>query len=498
MSLSMTQPARQLEELLQGMMTPDAASASAMITNLTLDSRTASAGSLFFGIPGAKTDGRQFVGQALRSGAAAALVEGRGWTRSESKENCYPIDDLRTHIGEIASRFFGSPSHALCVVGVTGTNGKTTCATLLAQALDLLGRKSGLIGTTGWGLANDLQPSGLTTPDALTLQSRLADLAARGADSVCLEVSSHAIDQGRIEGIHFNSALFTNLSRDHLDYHRTMEHYAETKLLLFRRRELESAVINVADPIGRAFAEEGLAARLWTYGDDASADVFPTKVDIDTGGIALCLESPIGEISFASALQGHFNVSNLTAVATMLIAHGCSVTKISEVMGQLEPVPGRMLFCQGSGGGRPTVVVDYAHTPEALSLLLKSLRTYTEGELWCVFGCGGERDRGKRSEMGQEASRWADRIVLTNDNPRGEDPEEILSDIAEGMGSRAEACIPQRDLAIAHALAHASPRDLVVVAGKGHETSQIVGDRVMPFSDQAIAEEILRTMPCSV
>jgi len=493
----MAQPARQLGELLQGVVTPEGASASALVTSLTLDSRTASAGSLFFGIPGAKTDGRQFVDQALRSGAAAVLVEGRGWDAKHQIEHCYPIDGLREQIGNIANRFFGSPSHALCVVGVTGTNGKTTCATLLAQALDLLGRKSGLIGTTGWGLARDLQPSGLTTPDALTLQSRLADLAAQGADSVCLEVSSHAIDQGRIEGIHFNSALFTNLSRDHLDYHPTMEHYAETKLLLFRRKELESAIINVSDPVGRAFAREGLSARLWTYGDDASADVFPIKVEIDTGGIALGLESPIGEISFSSALRGHFNVSNLTAVVTMLVAHGYSAAKISEVMGQLEPAPGRMLFCQGSGDGRPTVVVDYAHTPEALSTLLKSLRTYTQGEMWCVFGCGGERDRGKRSQMGQEASVWADRIVLTNDNPRGEDPEEILSDIAQGMSTPAEARIPQRDLAIAYALAHASPRDLVVVAGKGHETSQIIGDRVTPFSDQAIAEEILRKMPCS-
>jgi len=493
----MAQPARQLGELLQGIVTPEGASASALVTSLTLDSRTASAGSLFFGIPGAKTDGRQFVDQALRSGAAAVLVEGRGWDAKHQIEHCYPIDGLREQIGNIANRFFGSPSHALCVVGVTGTNGKTTCATLLAQALDLLGRKSGLIGTTGWGLARDLQPSGLTTPDALTLQSRLADLAAQGADSVCLEVSSHAIDQGRIEGIHFNSALFTNLSRDHLDYHRTMEHYAETKLLLFRRKELESAIINVTDPVGRAFAREGLSARLWTYGDDASADIFPTKVEIDTGGIALGLESPIGEISFSSALRGHFNASNLTAVVTMLVAHGYSAAKISEVMGQLEPAPGRMLFCQGSGDGRPTVVVDYAHTPEALSTLLKSLRTYTQGEMWCVFGCGGERDHGKRSQMGQEASEWADRIVLTNDNPRGEDPEEILSDIAQGMSTPAEAHIPQRDLAIAYALAHASPRDLVVVAGKGHETSQIIGDRVMPFSDQAIAEEILRKMPCS-
>ena len=497
MSLSIPQPARQLGELLQGVAAPERADASTPITSLTLDSRTASAGSLFFGIPGSKTDGRQFVDQALGSGAAAVLVEGRGWDVKHRIEHCYPIDGLREQIGHIANRFFGSPSHSLCVVGVTGTNGKTTCATLLAQALDFLGRKSGLIGTTGWGLGSDLQPSDLTTPDVLTLQSRLANLAARGADSVCLEVSSHAIDQGRIEGIHFNSALFTNLSRDHLDYHHTMEHYAETKLLLFRRRELESAIINVADPVGRAFTREDLSARLWTYGDDARADVFPTKIEIDTGGIALCLDSPVGEVSFSSVLRGHFNVSNLTAVATMLVAHGYSAVEISEVMGQLEPAPGRMLFCQGSGAGRPTVVVDYAHTPEALSTLLKSLRAYTEGEMWCVFGCGGERDRGKRSEMGHEVSLWADRIVLTNDNPRGEDPEEILSDIAEGMSTQAEARIPRRDLAIAHALAHASPRDLVVVAGKGHETSQIVGDRVMPFSDQAIAEEILRKMPCS-
>ncbi|HCX87793.1 MAG TPA: UDP-N-acetylmuramoyl-L-alanyl-D-glutamate--2,6-diaminopimelate ligase [Gammaproteobacteria bacterium] len=497
MILVSAQPARELGELLQGVVAPDASSASAMITNLTLDSRTVSSGSLFFGLPGEKTDGRRYVDQALCSGAAAVLVEGRGWDAKRPIEHCYPIDGLREQIGRIASRFFGSPSHALCVVGVTGTNGKTTCASLLAQALTLLGRRSGLIGTTGWGLDGDMHPSELTTPDALTLQSRLAELVAQGAESVCLEVSSHAIDQGRIEGIHFNSALFTNLSRDHLDYHHTMEGYAETKLLLFRRQELESAIINVTDPVGRAFAREDLSARLWTYGEDDSADIFPTKIDIDTAGTALCLASPIGEISFTSALRGHFNVSNLSAVAAMLVAYGYSAAKISEVMSRLEPVPGRMLFCRGSGGGRPTVVIDYAHSPEALSKLLTSLRAYTEGELWCVFGCGGERDRGKRAAMGREASQLADRIVITNDNPRSEDPDGILSDIAEGMSVPAEARIPQRGLAIAYAIAHALPRDLVVVAGKGHETRQIVGDQTIPFSDQAIAEEILRKMPCS-
>jgi len=497
MSFASAQPARELGELLQGVVVPDASSASAMITNLTLDSRTVSSGSLFFGVPGEKTDGRRYVDQALRSGAAAVLVEGRGWDSKRSIEHCYPIDGLREQIGRIASRFFGSPSHALCVVGVTGTNGKTTCASLLVQALTLLGRRSGLIGTTGWGFDGELHPSELTTPDALTLQLRLAELAAQGAESVCLEVSSHAIDQGRIEGIHFNSALFTNLSRDHLDYHHTMEGYTETKLLLFRRQELESAIINVADPVGRYFAGQDLSARLWTYGDDESADVFPTRIDIDTAGIMVRLASPVGEISFKSALHGQFNVSNLSAVAATLIAHGYSADDISQVMGRLQPVPGRMVFCRGSGSGRPTVVVDYAHSPGALSQLLTSLRTYTDGQLWCVFGCGGDRDRGKRAAMGQEASQLADRVVLTSDNPRDEDPDQILTDIVKGMSTTAQASIPQRNLAIAYAIAQASAQDLVVIAGKGHETHQIVGDQVIPFSDQAIAEDLLRKMPCS-
>ena len=276
-----------------------------------------------------------------------------------------------------------------------------------------------------------------------------------------------------------------------------MERYAETKLLLFRRTELESVIINVADAVGCAFASQEFSAKLWTYGHDDSADVFPVKIDVESGGITLCLHSPIGEMSFTSELRGHFNVANLSAVATTLMAHGYSASRISEVMGELQPAPGRMLFCRGSGAGRPTVVVDYAHTPEALSTLLKSLRTYTDGELWCVFGCGGERDRGKRAEMGRAAAVGADRVVLTNDNPRGEDPDEILSDIADGLSVPAQAHIPQRDLAIAYALEQAASRDLVVIAGKGHETSQIVGDQVLPFNDQAVAEEILRTMPCS-
>ena len=497
MNLALTQPAQSLGHLINGLVPPHTELPSTLISHLTLDSRDVSSGSLFLGVPGEKTDGRRFVDQALRAGAAAVLVEGHEWDASQSRTNCFPVDDLKKQVGLIANRFFGSPSHALCVIGITGTNGKTTCASLLAQALGLLGHQSGLIGTTGWGMTGDLQPAALTTPDAITLQSQLADLVEQGADSVCLEVSSHAIDQGRIEGIEFNSALFTNLSRDHLDYHQTMERYAETKLLLFRRTELESVIINVADAVGCAFASQEFSAKLWTYGQDDSADVFPAKIDVESGGITLCLHSPIGEMSFTSELRGHFNVANLSAVATTLMAHGYSASRISEVMGQLQPAPGRMLFCRGSGAGRPTVVVDYAHTPEALSTLLKSLRTYTDGELWCVFGCGGERDRGKRAEMGRAAAVGADHVVLTNDNPRGEDPDEILSDIADGLSVPAQAHIPQRDLAIAYALEQAASRDLVVIAGKGHETSQIVGDQVLPFNDQAVAEEILRTMPCS-
>ncbi len=487
---------RPLGELVEGIVALEPYQAALPISSLTLDSRAASSGSLFFGIPGCDSDGRDFTHQALESGAQAVLVESQGWSGLDPAQRCYPVDDLQNQIGHIASRFFGLPSQTLCAIGVTGTNGKTTCASLLAQALDLLGRRSGFIGTPGWGFMNALHSTELTTPDPVTLQSRLATLVAQGADSVCLEVSSHALEQGRIEGVEFNAALFTNLSRDHLDYHASMESYAQTKLLLFQRRELQSAIINVADPIGERFAGSDLSAQLWTFGEDARADVYPHLTDVHRDGITLQLTSPAGEITFESTLRGRFNVSNLVAVVTTLLALDYRPGEISEAMTELVPVIGRMEFCRGSTGARPTVVVDYAHTPEALSQILLSLRHYTDGQLWCVFGCGGDRDQGKRAPMGECASRLADRVVLTSDNPRDEDPRQILLDIAGGLARPAEATISDRYEAIAYAISHASVGDLILIAGKGHETHQITSGETVPFKDQNVAEQILGEMPC--
>ena len=492
---SMQHAPRLLGQLVKGIVEVEPQQESLPISELTLDSREVRPGSLFFAVPGQAIDGRMFIDQALESGAAVALYERQDSVPIDSAR-CYPVDDLRKWVGRIASRFFGLPSSALCVIGVTGTNGKTTCASLLTQALSALGRRSGFIGTPGWGFSGALQSTDLTTPDAITLQAQLAELAVQGADSVCLEVSSHALEQGRVEGVEFNAALFTNLSRDHLDYHASMDRYAETKLLLFQRSELESVIINVADPFGERFAASGLSAQLWTFGEDAKADVYPRAIDVHRSGITLHLASPSGEIAFESILRGRFNAANLMAVATTLLALGYSPQDISQVMTDLVPVPGRLEFCPGSGGSRPTVVVDYAHSPEALSQALTALRPYTDGQLWCVFGCGGERDRGKRALMGERASCLADRVVLTNDNPRNEDPMQILSDIGQGMSMPAQATIPERHLAIAYAIGHATPGDLILIAGKGHETSQIAAGKTIPFNDQSVAEHILGDMPC--
>ena len=487
---------RPLGELLAGMNPVASPYAALPISHLTLDSRQAGSGSLFFGLPGEKSDGREFVSKAFASGASAAIVESQGWHVENSDRPCFAIANLRAKVGVIADRFFGHPSRTLCVIGVTGTNGKTSCATLLAQALELLGHKSGFIGTPGWGFLDDLEPSTLTTPDAVTLQSHLAALVERGADSVCLEVSSHALDQGRIEGVQFDSAVFTNLSRDHLDYHKSMDAYAQTKLLLFQRQELKSAVINISDPVGAQFSGEKLNARLWTFGRAAPADVFPLWHRVSEKGLSMSLRSPIGEIEFESRLHGDFNVENLMAVVTTLVAQQYSSSDISRVMARLDPVIGRMNLCKGSGGLRPTVVIDYAHSPGALKASLESARSLTRGALWCVFGCGGERDRGKRPTMGQLASALADHVVLTNDNPRGEVPSQILSAIETGLERPADAVIPDRAQAIAYAIENASPHDLILIAGKGHERFQLIGNQAIPFSDREVAEQLLGMMPC--
>ncbi len=460
------------------------------ISGFALDSRHVQVGQVFVGLPGNDIDGRGYIDQAVSAGAAAVLYESKGWNRQDCVVPAFPIDNLRQKIGQIASRFYGFPSRALCVIGLTGTNGKTTCAGLLAQALTCLGHRTGFIGTVGSGLVGEIQPQSLTTPDAVTLQSRLADFLHKGADSVCIEVSSHALDQGRVRGVEFDAAVFTNLSRDHLDYHENMEAYAAVKLLLFRTGGLRTAIINVDDPWGAEFAVAGLSARVWTYGMNNNADVYPLGMHVAPDGYDLILSSPVGEIAFHSPLLGEFNVMNTLSVVSTLLALEFTPTGISEIMPRLKSVSGRMELVDHNRAG-PQVIVDYAHTPSALEQALKAARGNAGGRVWCVFGCGGERDLGKRPLMGAIAESCADHVVLTSDNSRGEDPVSILEDILSGMTREPCAVQPDREKAIQIALKCADEKDVVLIAGKGHELEQIVGSDVKYFSDQDTVRQLL-------
>lgn len=460
------------------------------VSSLTLDSRSVLPGGVFVGLPGSRQDGRSFIEEAVQAGASAVLYESRGWPVQDYGVPCFPVEDLRQHIGRIASRFYGFPSRPLCVIGFTGTNGKTTCAGLLAQALKYLGRRSAFIGTVGVGLIDDLQPQPLTTPDVVSLHAHLAQLLEQGADSVCVEVSSHALDQGRVDAIEFDTAVFTNLSRDHLDYHASIDEYAAAKLLLFRSGGLRTAVINSDDPWGAEFALAGLSAKVWTYGNDSSADVYPLKVTALPDGYRLQLASPSGVVSFRTALLGQFNAVNSIAVVSTLLALEYSAEEIEPVMPRLRPMRGRMELVEHRKEG-PKMIVDFAHTPAALEQALTASRGHTPGELWCVFGCGGDRDRGKRPLMGAVAERLADHVVLTSDNSRSEAPLQILNQIQSGMAAGPRTIVIDRMEAIRFALNNAGENDLVLIAGKGHETEQVTGSVADPFSDQDTIRQLL-------
>jgi UDP-N-acetylmuramoyl-L-alanyl-D-glutamate--2,6-diaminopimelate ligase len=483
------QPVTSLSALLEGVV--DASVPEQLrVTGLSLDSRSIKHGDLFVGIPGIEADGRAYVPQAVAGGAGAVLIEAQNGPGEYHEVPCYQVRNLRQYIGLIASRFYGFPSQLLCVVGFTGTNGKTTCAGLTAQALETLGRRSGLIGTIGAGRFNSLRATNLTTPDAVNLQAELAQMVAAGLDSVCIEISSHALDQARVRGVDIDAAVFTNLSRDHQDYHGGMDAYAASKFLLFQDYDVRAAIINTSDPYGAEFVRAGIPAKTWTYGLDDLANVYPEKIEVSPAGISLQLATPAGRISFQVSLLGRLNVMNLISVATTLLALDYSSTAIERAMSTLRPVPGRMELV--SEPDSPVhVVVDYAHTPTALEQALDSLREHTTQRIWCVFGCGGERDIGKRPEMGAVADRLADRIVLTNDNPRSEDPMQILGQIESGIRRQKAVRIPNRREAISFAIRQANLGDLVLVAGKGHEVEQIVGSERIPFSDRTVAVNLL-------
>jgi UDP-N-acetylmuramyl-tripeptide synthetase len=467
-----------------------AAHAAVAVSAVALDSRDVAQGALFIAIQGEKHDARKFIPSAIAAGAVAVFAEQGGEWSTHGIVNGVPvivIAQLVQEAGRIASRFHDEPSQGLDVLAVTGTNGKTSIANLLAGALTLLGRKTGVLGTIGNGLYGELEVSSHTTLDACRLQAKLHQFRSRGAACVAMEASSHGLVQGRLNGTKIRVALFTNLTRDHLDYHGDMENYAAAKELLFRWPGLEAAVLNADDPAGRRYAEVlAPGVRLLSYSQQADSDAQIRALTIEPGmnGIALRVVTPAGECEFVTPLLGRFNVSNVLAVIGGLLALDIPLADIARVLARAEPVPGRM---QSFAGAHPTVVVDYAHTPDALEKVLASLREHVAGQLVCVFGCGGDRDRGKRPQMGDIATRLADQVVITSDNPRSENPQAIIDEIRAGTGSKAVVVELDRRRAIHQAILAAGRDDIVLVAGKGHEDYQEVAGVRHHFSD---AEEV--------
>jgi UDP-N-acetylmuramoyl-L-alanyl-D-glutamate--2,6-diaminopimelate ligase len=474
----------------------------ARVTGLAADSRSLAAGEVFVAYPGVRSDGRKFIPGAIARGASAVLWERQGfqWNAEWHVPNV-PVDDLRGLAGPLAHEVYGRPSERLWTMGVTGTNGKTSCSHWLAQACCACGARTALVGTLGTGFPGKLDAGLNTTPDAILLHRSLARLLEQGAQGVAMEVTSIGLDQGRVNGVAFGAALFTNLSRDHLDYHADMESYARAKQRLFETPTLKHAVLNLDDVQGVHLAHAlaglgvnragyscfaGVAARagLERYAEAHAIDVSPL-------GIAFDLKSSWGEAHVQSKLLGRFNVSNLLGVLVTMLVSGVPFERAVAALGDLRPVAGRMQRL--GGGGKPLVVVDYAHSPDALEKALVTLKDVAReggGRLIAVFGCGGDRDRGKRPLMGAVASRHADAIVLTSDNPRGEDAAAIIAEISSGVAAAHEAIEDRRE-AIAHAIAAADAGDVVLLAGKGHETTQEVAGRLLPFSDALEAERAL-------
>jgi UDP-N-acetylmuramoyl-L-alanyl-D-glutamate--2,6-diaminopimelate ligase len=452
-------------------------------------------GGLFLACAGSNGHGLRFLGDALRHGARAVAWEPAATEPAPvlPADVCaVPVPGLGRRLGDIANRFFANPSAGMSVTGITGTNGKTTVAWLLAQSLTRLGRRAGYMGTLGYGLGGELRSGDLTTPACVTVHRRLRELADGLARHVAIEVSSHALEQGRVDGVAFHVVAFTNLSRDHLDYHRDMASYGRAKERLFLDSGAPCAVINTGDEFGRGLAAKlpGSARLITVATTGTPADLQARRLAGDACGQRIEFVFAGQRAQFTTPLAGDFNVENLAVTAGILIAEGFGLEATAAALAACTAPPGRMEVVAGPAG--PRVVVDFAHTPAALARVLAALRVPGPGRVWCVFGCGGERDPGKREEMGAVARRLADQVVVTDDNPRHEDPEAIVAAVLRGTGrDAAVTVIRDRAAAIRHAIRSAAASDVVLIAGKGHESGQIVGHETRPFSDRAVASAVL-------
>ncbi len=467
------------------------------ITGLACDSRHVLPGNLFFALNGTKTDGRKYIDEAIKNGAQVILQEGPPSIEKQNDILFIFLPDINKQVGLIAAKFYAHPSHEMLVIGITGTNGKTSTCCLAAQVLEKLGYKVGVIGTLGMGELAALNHSGMTTPDAITLAHQFHEFKKAGMKAVVMEVSSHALDQYRVDGIQFDAAIFTNLTRDHLDYHQSMENYAKAKRRLFNWPGLKCAIINADDETGEAWINE-LSDKLNVCSYSLSRlreragvrELFTQKLQLDLSGIHASLSGSFGEIAFHSELLGQFNVSNLLAVLSCLCMLGIPLDIAAKSLSECHGVRGRMQLVRGKN--KPLTVIDYAHTPDALEQVLTTLKALPCKKIICVFGCGGDRDRGKRPLMAAIAAKYADLIVVTNDNPRSEEPETIAKDIMQGFHDMSKVMLElDRARAIALALKQAQEGDIILIAGKGHETTQTIKGIVYPFDDVARVREII-------
>ena len=475
------------------------------VSGVTLDSRKATKGDLFLACRGTRSHGLDYLSDVLAAGVRAVAwepcdlypdVSSLPVVSASEDLALFPVVNLSQHVSLIADRFYQHPSGDMSVIGITGTDGKTSTSYFLAQALGRLTRQDcGLIGTLGTGRLGELVSSGHTTPDAIRVQALLAEMRDQQMSHVAMEVSSHALDQGRVSAVNFAVVALTNLTRDHLDYHGTLEAYRQAKQQLFYHESSRLCVLNIDDDFGRALSQTlSTTARVVTYGFSRSAEVCGYDFQRQQQGFSLSIMTPWGGGVLDVNLLGDFNASNLMAVLAILLSLGYPFESALAALQGVRPVPGRMECFKVPGA--PLAVVDFAHTPNALAQVLKALRPYCErGKLWCVFGCGGDRDRGKRPEMGEMAYQWADELVITSDNPRSEDPLAILADIRAGIPVADRVTLEvDRARAIEFALTHAAPEDVVLVAGKGHETVQIMADQTIPFDDRERVVRILEAL----